>query len=328
MGVRADSGDRRFQPGDISGERRSLGGDLSLERAIRERRRQAALPFDLLKDPPGLVAERSGQRLERAGAGGGVGDKSEVGFAQEDELGVAREASRETVRKAGGERMRQDAHAVSAAEAGRERSRRPAHDVHIWIAGRHRAPGALRLHMHRARLEAASLLDARPRDTQRAEFRQCRQFIRVRRQPERDQPARFVKRQARPFKQPQQADCGGKRKAKLLRRTPAGRMDRAGVGDQERPAEALPPQVKRRLEARRRLSAPIGRKWPTGRTGERIEPERDRAVFRFRARAFDQGAKAERLAGAVGPKIELEMRARVEAARRQRLCEARRNRIA
>src|SRR5579864_7534605 len=89
-------------------------------------------------------------------------------------------------------------------------------------------------------------------------------------------------------------------------------MDRTRVGDQERPAEALAPQLKRSFETRRRLSAPVGPERPAGGGGERIEPERDCAFFRFRARAFDQGAKAKRLARAIGPKIEFEMRPFIE----------------
>ena len=39
------------------------------------------------------------QRLEGAGAGGRVGDEAEIGFAQENELAVAGETPRQTVRK-------------------------------------------------------------------------------------------------------------------------------------------------------------------------------------------------------------------------------------
>ena len=203
IGVGADAGDRRLQASGVSNQRRRAGGDLSLKRAIRERRRQSAQSFDLLKEPPGLVAKRLGQRLERPCAGGGVGDKSEVGFAQENELGVASETPSQAVRKAGRQSVRQNADAVGAAEAGRERRRRAPHHIHVRIARRHHAPGALRLHMSRARLEAAGLLDVRPGDAQRAEFRQCRQFVRVGRQPERDQRAGFARRRPRLFKQTQ-----------------------------------------------------------------------------------------------------------------------------
>jgi len=121
-----------------------------LKPAACERRGQAALGVDLLKEPPGPVAKRVGHRLECAGAGRRIGHKSEIGFAQENELGVAGETPRETVGKAGRERMRQDADAVGAAEAGRERRRRAAHHIHVRIARRHRAPGAFRLNVSRA----------------------------------------------------------------------------------------------------------------------------------------------------------------------------------
>ena len=198
-----DAGDRGLEARGVSSQRRRAGGDLSLKRAVPERRRQSPQSFDLLKEPPGFFAKRLGQRLERPGAGGRIGDKSEVGFAQENELGIAGETPRETVRKAGGQSMRQNTDAVGAAEAGRKRRRRATHHIHGGIARRHRAPGALRLHKSGARLEAAGFLHSRPGDAQRAEFRQCRQFVRVGRQPERDEPAGFAKRRPRLLKQPQ-----------------------------------------------------------------------------------------------------------------------------
>ena len=178
----------------------ALAATCTLKHAVRERRRQSAQSFDLLKEPPGLVAKRLGHRLERPGARGGVGDKSEVGFAQENELGVAGETPREAVRKAGGQSVRQNADAVGAAEAGRKRRRGAAHHIHVRIARRHHPPGALRLHTSRARLEAAGFLNARPGDAQRAEFRQCRQFVRVGGEAERDQRAGFGKRRSCLFK--------------------------------------------------------------------------------------------------------------------------------
>ena len=322
----ADAGDRRLQPGDVAGQRRRAGGDLALKVAACERRRQAALGFDRLKERPGLVAKRAGHRLERAGAGGRVADKAEIGFPQEDELAVAGETARKAVRKADRKRVRQNGDAVGAAEAGRERRRRAAHDVHIDVARRHHAPGALGLHMRRARLEAAGFLNPRPENPQRAEFRQRRQFIRVGREPERDQRARFAQRRSGAFKQPQAADRGAERKGELLRRSAAGAMDRAGVGDQERPAEAFAPERHRSLEATPRLSAPVRGEGSARARPKGIEPERDRAILGPCPRAFDQRAKTKRLVGAVGPKIEFETRPRVERRSGRRPCEARPNR--
>ncbi len=70
--------------------------DLALEGAIGKRRRKAAFGLDLLKQRPGLFGERLGQRLEAARARGRIFDEAEMGFAQEDELSVAGEPSRQT----------------------------------------------------------------------------------------------------------------------------------------------------------------------------------------------------------------------------------------
>ena len=203
IGVRADAGDRGLEARGVSNERGRVHDDLSLKRAIRERRRQTAVSLDLVKQGPCFFANPLGQRLERPCAGGRVGNKSKVGFAQENELGIAGKTPREAVRKASRERVRQNGDAVGAAEAGRKRRRRAAHHIHVRIARRHHAPGAFRLHTSGARLEAAGLLDMRPGNAQRPEFRQCRQFVGVSRQPERDQGAGFAKRRPRLFKQPQ-----------------------------------------------------------------------------------------------------------------------------
>ena len=251
-------------------------------------------------------------RLEGPGAGGGVAHKSEVGFAQENELGVAGETPREAVGKAGRERVRQNADAVGAAEAGRKRRRRAAHHIHVRIARRHHAPGALRLHMSRARLEAAGVLDMRPGDAQRAEFRQGRQFVRVGRQPERDQRAGVARRRPRLFKQPQEGHGRRERKGKLLRRASARRMDGARVSDQERPPETLGFATR----ARSRHGASLERSSRLG-TVRAPRPRKGRAQTRpGNPRALRPSARSarqsQRLIGAVGPKIELELRPRIE----------------
>jgi hypothetical protein len=78
VSVGADAGDQRLKARSVSNQRRRALGDLSLKPAARERRRQAALSLDLLKEPPRLLTERVGHRLERPCAGGGIGHKSEV----------------------------------------------------------------------------------------------------------------------------------------------------------------------------------------------------------------------------------------------------------
>ena len=159
IGVGADAGDRRLESRDVPSERVRADRDLTLEDAAGKRRGQATLALDLLKQPPRALAKRLGERLERARAGGGVGDKSKIGFAQEDELRVAGETPGETVGKTGGERVGKHADAVGAPEASRERRHRPAHDVHGRVTRRHHAPGAFGMDMRRARLKAACGLD-------------------------------------------------------------------------------------------------------------------------------------------------------------------------
>ncbi len=117
IGMGAHAGDRRLETRGVANQRRRAGGDLTLKPAARERRGQAALTLDLLKEPPGLVAKRVGHRLEGPRAGSGIGHKSEVRFAQKNELRVAGETPREAVGKAGRQSVRQNADAVSAAEA-------------------------------------------------------------------------------------------------------------------------------------------------------------------------------------------------------------------
>ena len=85
-----------------------------------------------------------------------------------------------------GERVRQDADAVGAAEAGREGRDRPAHDVHVRVARGHHPPRALGLDMRRPRLEPAGLLDPRPDEAKRAKLRQGDEFVRVGREAEGD----------------------------------------------------------------------------------------------------------------------------------------------
>ena len=97
-----------------------------------------------------------------------------------------------------------------------------------------------------------------------------------------------------------------------MRWAPASRMDGARVSDQERPRETLASQRERGLDTAPRLSAPVGWERSARRGRERVEPERDCAVLRLRARALDQSAKTKRLIGAVGPKIEFEIRPRIE----------------
>ena len=236
IGVRADTSDWGLEARGVSNERRRARGDLSLKRAACERRRQSALSFDLLKEPPGLVAKRLGHRLERAGAGGGVSDESKVGFAQEDDLGIAGETPREAVRKAGRERVRQNTDAVAPAETGRECRRRAAHHVHVRVARRHHAPGAFRLHTSRARLEAAQASS-----TYDQAMRNARSFDNVASSSASAASRNAMRARASLSGVPtcssrrNRATAAASAKASSCARAAASRMDGARVSNQERP---------------------------------------------------------------------------------------------
>src|ERR1700694_3401099 len=104
--MNADASDLRLESRDIPHERPRTLRDLMPESASRQRGRQAALRFELLDEGPCFVAKRLGQRIECSGPRGWIGDKAEMGFAQQNELSVASEASREAVRKTDNKRMR------------------------------------------------------------------------------------------------------------------------------------------------------------------------------------------------------------------------------
>ena len=89
-------------------------------------------------------------------------------------------------------------------------------------------------------------------------------------------------------------------------------MDRAGVGDQERPPETPVSQCERGLDSAPRLRIPVGWKRSARRGRERVEPKRDPTILRPCARSLDEGGKTRRLIGAFGPEIELETGPRIE----------------
>ena len=217
ISVGAHARDRRLEARGVSSECGCARGDLSLKHTACERRRQSALPFDLLKQPPGFFANRLCQRLERPSAGGGVGDKSKVGFAQEDDLGIAGETPREAVRKAGRERVRQNADAVGA-RRDRPRTPLPRRASH---SRKGRAPSSCARRFppaHEPRAARGRRLPRRAtrRCATRLEFRQCRQFVRIGGKPERDEGAGFPERRPDLFKQ-----TIGSMRLRAQRRAPA-----------------------------------------------------------------------------------------------------------
>ena len=90
---------------------------------------------------------------------------------------------------------------------------------------------------------AASLFDARPQQTQRAEFRQRQELVGIGAEAERQSRAGLVKRDATGFQRTQIGDRDRKRESKFLRLRSAGIMNRAAVGERERPLEATADEV-------------------------------------------------------------------------------------
>src|SRR5258708_2971424 len=89
-------------------------------------------------------------------------------------------------------------------------------------------------------------------------------------------------------------------------------MDAARVSDHERPRKTLAAQRERGLDIKPRPNAPIGWQRSAGGSHERVEPKRDQAILGLCARSLNQSGKTKRLIGAVGPKIEFELRSRIE----------------
>ena len=75
-------------------------GDLALEQSLFERSGRAAGCFDLLEQRPRRAAEFFRQVFEAAGASRRIGDLGEVGFLEQDQLRIARNAPREAIGQA------------------------------------------------------------------------------------------------------------------------------------------------------------------------------------------------------------------------------------
>ena len=86
--------------------------------------------------------------------------------------------------------------------------------------------------------EAAGLFDPRPQQPHRAEFRQGQELVGVGAEPRIDHALRLFERDAAGFQRAQIGDAAGKRKSQFLRFRSAGVVDRAAIGQRERPFEA------------------------------------------------------------------------------------------
>ena len=98
VGERAHAGQRITALRRCGGALGAHGGDLTLDQSAFERGGDTARRLDLAEQRPRRLAKLVRQILDRAGAGGRIGDVGEMGFLNENELGVAGDAPRETLR--------------------------------------------------------------------------------------------------------------------------------------------------------------------------------------------------------------------------------------
>ena len=146
-------------------------------------------------------------------------------------MGIARDASRETLGQAarGGERQHRDR--VGAAERRGERGDRGAQNIHMRIAPRHRAPRRFGGNKCRLRRKPARGLDARPQFPQRAEFRDGQKLIGVGREAEENHAPRDIEGDAAGFERAQIGQRDAEHEGQFLRFRPAGIVHDAAIGD-------------------------------------------------------------------------------------------------
>ena len=227
-----------------------------MDEAPLQRRDHAAGLLDLPEQVPCSGAQLSRQRFEAAGARGRVGDLGEVGFLQQDELGVAGDPPGGAVRQDDGGGMRQHRDAVGAAEAGRNRRHCGAQNIYEGIAPRQHAPRGLGRDEHRRWTEAAGLLDARPKLAQRAEFRRGEELVGIGGQAEINHAARVGERHAGGFERAQIGERRRQHVGQLQNFRPAGVVDDASVRDRERAGIACNRQLPNGRCERSRLAGP------------------------------------------------------------------------
>jgi len=145
------------------------------------------------------LTKLSRQGFDAARACRRIRDFGEAGFLHQDELRVARHAPREAVGQAQCLRMRQHADAVGTAEARRECSDGGAQHIHVGVAPGQHPPCGFGGDQQRLRHEAASLLDPRPQQPQRAEFSQRQELVGVGAEPCVDHAARVIEYNAGSF---------------------------------------------------------------------------------------------------------------------------------
>ena len=253
-----------------------VGSDLALDDVLLQCRKQSAGLFGLLEQRPCGVAEFAGQRLDAAGAGGGIADLGEIGFFQQHKLGVARNAAREGIGQPQRQRVRQHGDRIRPAEARGEGRDRRAQHVHEGVALGQHSPGRLRIHEDRLCCETTGLFDARPEQSERSKLCQREKLIGIGTEPERQRGAGGVEFDPRGLQRAQIGKAGCQRERQFLGVRSPGVIDRPAIGKRKWPLEAAFDQAGDHLAEGTFELCPGGRRIAANRNGaERLIVEMD-----------------------------------------------------
>ena len=201
---------------------------------------------------------------------------------------VARGTPRERIGQSQRQRVRQYGDGVGAAETGGEGRHRRAQHVHVGVALRQHAPRGIGRDEQRLGRQPAGLLDPRPQQPQRAEFRQRQELVGVGAEPRIDHALRIFERNAGLFDRAQIGDAGGQHECQFLHFRSAGIMDHPSIGDRERALEAHRGEAFDRARDRGHDLLPaVGTGAPHRAGPERVEPEADVAGGGIDAFALD-----------------------------------------
>src|SRR5512142_2663488 len=109
--------DSILSPGDIGLALGTDSCDDTLDQSALESIGGTTSLFDALEEPPRHLAERIGERLDSAGACGGICHAMEIRFLDENGLCVAGDAAGERIWRAERRTERQHRHRVGAADS-------------------------------------------------------------------------------------------------------------------------------------------------------------------------------------------------------------------
>ena len=246
-------------------------GQTRPQRPGGERDLDPALALDLLEQSPGLCAKTVRQRLEAAGAGGGIVDHSEVGFVDQHALDVTGKAARRRVRKPERQRHRQHGDRIRPAETCGEGRGGRTHHIGPGIALGHHPPGGLGVEAQRGRRKPARRLDPRPEPAHCPNLGEADEHVRVERQQHRDLFARGVEGQARLLQRAEVGDTCRQNGGKFQSLSGAGLVPGPAIREKRPclPSPALPrdgrkdrsaDHVEIDRHAKRARATPIGSK--------------------------------------------------------------------